>query len=535
MNYNINELYIAQPKPFTYSNNKVLKLWDVMTWPLAKSIQAISLIFLFLINLFKSKETKSLSTKLHPPGPKNHFMLGVLPEFLPNPLQFLNSLWHTYGRKRNICRFNLLNKTIYLVTDPQFCHIISMDSETFIRGSSFEKNRQVLGDSLLTAEGDIWRKKRHKILQHLNLKNIKEHDYEIIKEVCAQIAKRWSNWVINQEKEIDILEEMSRSTIEVISRSLLGVDLSTELQDGRRALDVIFNHVFETILSPLPTWLLNKLPTKANKRYKHAIMVAKQELLKSIDQQQLLGNNNYLTQRFAEEGGMTEEMFNDILNVFLAGYETTAQLLIWTFYELSRRPEIYQKLCTEIANVVKGDVPTLDELAHLPFLTKIIQEILRIYPPAPIFVRDVTKEIKLGEFTLKKGDIIFVGISQIGQDANRWNNPGEFNPDRFGEEEIVLKNTQYDLIPFGSGKHRCVGQHLSLVEAKLILATLAPKFNFELIEIVNPIMRGTLHPEKKIKIKISRRSNAFKRMIPEVGTQTKAACPYKSQLVEIEL
>jgi cytochrome P450 len=507
------ELYIAKVKDFTLSKSKLLRLWDIITSPIA------------LVQACKKRN------EAHPPGPKGHFLLGVLPELSARPLYFFQSLWHTYGRTEGICRFKLANKTIYLITDRELCQVITQDAETYIRGRWFDKNRQIIGDSLLTAEGEIWKKKRKEITPHLSVKAIKEHHYPIIKEVCKNTIQRWYGRLRVGEGCVDVFEEVSKCTIEVISRSLLGVDLSRDLQEGRRALDVILEHIFANIISVLPPAVTSRLPTKANRRYKQAVASAKRELLKSIKQQQAEGASNYLMERFAEEGELTQELFNDILNVFLAGFETTAQLLMWTIYELARRPEVHEKLCAEVQRVVQGEVATMDEIFDMPYLANVLQEVLRIYPPAALSVRDVTKDTTLGKYQLRKGDSVFVGLAMMGLDANRWQNPFEFNPDRF-TSELFYKTSQYDLIPFGFGHHRCVGQQLSLVEAKIIIASIVTKFNFKLVACVDPIMRGTLHAEKPINVVLSPRHSqevVEAESITEMPQESEAAlsrCPF---------
>ena len=505
------ELYLSGIKEFTLSNHWLVSLWDFITVPFAK--------------LMKLKRNKAIDA-VEPPGLDGHFLIGLMPEFSRDPLRFFHSIWFTYARAEGICRFKLANRTIYLVTNPILCQTVAQESDTYVRGSLFDKNRRVLGDSLLTAEGQVWKKKRNDITPHLNVKAIKENHYSIIQEVCEVLINRLYGRLRVGVDTLDVFEELSSCTIEVISQSLLGVHLSSHYQECRKALEVILNHVFATVVSVVPPGIRERLPTKANRRYKEAVVIAKKEFLKSIQEQLAKGRDNYLIQRFREEGDLTQELFNDILNVFLAGYETTAQLLSWTIYELSRRPQIDEKLYHELASRVHGSIPTLEELVNLPYLANVIQEVLRIYPPAPLVVRDVVKDAQLGKYAVAKGDAVFIGLAMMGQDNARWNNPLEFNPDRF-TTELLYKPFQYDLVPFGIGVHKCVGQQLSLTEAKCILASLVAKFQFESEECVNPVMRGTLQAEKRLTVRIKERNAPQMPKKQPVQHETRVSgCPF---------
>ncbi|MBA3720784.1 MAG: cytochrome P450 [Parachlamydiaceae bacterium] len=392
---NDKSLYFGNINRFNLKKSFLLKFWKLATFPIWFIYHGISCLVKYGI--------QKKIVELKPPGPRGHILLGVLPELNSNSLNFINSLWQTYGCQEGICRYSIFNETAYLVTKPEYCQSIAQDSETFIRGRSIEKKRRILSDSFFTPDGAISKQKRKECMPHPNNNRIDEHHYTVIKEACEKTIIRWNKLIEEEEeREIDVLEEMSKCT-------------------------------------------------------------------------------------------------SDVLTTFYAGHDATGLLLMWSIYELSRRSEIYVKLNNELNQNVKDDVPTFEEISNLTYLSKVIQEVLRIYPSLPIIVRDVIKDTFLGKYPIRKGSTVLIGVAQIGQDDKRWDNPSEFNPERFNDE-LIYKVDPYDLNPIGGGLYLGAEQSHGHIEAKVILASLIKKFNFSLKEVVRPIMRGTLHPEKNVQV-----------------------------------
>jgi cytochrome P450 len=203
-----------------------------------------------------------------------------------------------------------------------------------------------------------------------------------------------------------------------------------------------------------------------------------------------------------------KQLRDEMMTLFLAGQETTANALTWTWYLLSRHPEAEAKLLDELDRVLAGRAPALSDLPNLPYTEMVIREALRLYPPGPAFAREPTENIAIGGYDVPKGSIVLISPYALQRDERFFANPERFDPDRFatGWEERVPR---YAYLPFGGGPRVCIGNAFAMIEARLILATVAQQYELSLEpnEEVTPIQMVTLRPRGTVRMRLERRKS----------------------------
>lgn len=506
--------YFANTAPFRHRSNIFLTLLNLLG-------QLIAMVYMIITFLPKKMYVGSRvnEQEIQPPGPKGHFLLGIYPEIsAPGEMsEVYNRLAKTYGRETGICQFTVGPKHFYLVTNPDYCKQVLSKPTLFPRGNSAKTLRFFLGNTAVTTEGDEWKEKSHEIGPHLSPKIMGSYS-TIIMDVGERMCARWQQHA-ERGSSFDLLEEMSRCTMEVISRSMLNMDLSVEMPSATQALDVILAHMVKNFTGILPPGFAAKFPTTNNKAYQQAMATLRRELSVAISnyisQNKHEDGSYYIDERIkahredVENGIINQAFIDEIMLIFFAGYDTTSKLLTWTIYEISRNPQVCRELCHEMDTVLQGRNVEFQDLKDLPYLTKLLQESLRVYTPVSTVVRDVVEDTKMGPYTLKRGSYLLLGLRLMAHDPNLWENPSVFNPNRF-TDQMTDRTTQYNLIPFIAGKHRCPGRFLALTEAKLLIAMMVQRFNFQIVSQgeVRPITKITLYPDRPLKVTVALRKDA---------------------------
>jgi cytochrome P450 len=265
----------------------------------------------------------------------------------------------------------------------------------------------------------------------------------------------------------------------------------------------IVNHRTETI-QILPNWL----PTAENRRAKELVQIVHDLLGGFIAERQKTDSDkgdllSMLLMAQDEEGkGMTDEqIMNEALIIFGAGHETTANTLTFAWYALSQNPEAEAKLHAELDTVLAGRSPRLEDLASLPYTEKIIKETLRLYPPAWGISRGLAEDVEIAGYKLPKGSVAMVAPWTLGRDARWYENPLQFNPDRW-TAEFEAQLPKYANIPFGGGPRVCIGNQFAMMEARLVLATIAQNYSLSLKQgfTTEPVRAFTLRPSNGMKM-----------------------------------
>ncbi len=443
-----------------------------------------------------------------PPGPKGHKIVGSLPEFRKDPLTFLLQATEKYGDIVSL-RFGIVQG--WLINHPDYIKQILQDNHKNYSKETrgFITLRQFLGMGLLTADGDTWLKHRRIAQPAFHRQKIVDLSNTMVR--CAEdTAKVWDN-LAAQGKAVDISDEMMQLTLRIIGETMLSTDVSNKADSIGKAVDIVLREAIYRIQFPFSIPM--SLPIKRNRELAHAMKTLNGVVFRMIEERRKSKNppNDLLTMLLNARDETTGEGMNDqqlrdeVMTIFLAGHETTANALSWTFYLLSKYPEVARKLRAELAEKLGGHTPTAEDVPHLKYTTMVLEEALRLFPPAWIMTRAPRDTDVIGGYQLKPGTYTFISPWVTHRNPLLWDNPEGFEPERFSPEKAASHH-RFAYFPFGGGPRICIGNYFAMMEATLILAVLMPRFRPDLMPgfpvTMEPMI--TLRPKEGIWMKIHR-------------------------------
>jgi cytochrome P450 len=418
-----------------------------------------------------------------PPGPRGHLLLGVAPLLARDPLGLYTSAQREYGdvvRMRAIPPFSW-----YQVTHPRDVeHILVHNQKNYCKGAFFRRALvPLLGDGLFTNEGDSWLAQRRLIQPTFHRQHVTALADTIIGPTEEMLA-RWAP-LAAAGQPVDVLEEMSRLSLQIAGLSLFGVDLLGAARAIGAASRVVFEDAGRRLNNPfaLPPWV----PTARNRRFQRARRVLDRAVLgiiaqrrrEQVERHDLLAS--LMNARDETGARMTDQQLRDeVVTLMLAGHETTAAALSWTWYLLSEHPDAAERLHEELDQVLGGRPPTVDDVAKLPYCQMVVDESLRLYPPAWGTARQALAPDEIGGYRLPAGAIVAIGTFVTHRNPAFWDEPDRFDPDRFSPERSTGR-PRFAYFPFGGGARQCVGASLALLESRLVLAMVAQWFRPQLV------------------------------------------------------
>ena len=449
----------------------------------------------------------------YPDGPRIHLPLvlvaQLLPRFFPfDPLAFATELSGQFG---DIAHYRLGPLHVYQLNHPDLIRQVLVEqAEKFHKPSLLKRAfRPVVGDGLLTSDGAFWKQQRKLIQPAFHQRQLAAYG-----EVMAMLALRMvEKFEDGQVREIGA--EMEKLTLAVVVRSLFGADLPGEDGEFSECMLAVRDAATQRVSSPLglPAWV----PTKRNVRERRALAKLNGMLhaliqTRRASREERIDLLSVLLAAADGDGGAPmshQQLRDEMMTLFLAGQETTANALTWTWYLLSRHPEAEAKLLEELDRVLAGRAPALSDLPKLPYTEMVIREALRLYPPGPAFAREPIENVAIGGYDVPKGSIVMISPYALHRNERFFANPEQFEPDRFaaGWEERVPR---YAYLPFGGGPRVCIGNAFAMMEARLILATVAQhyKLSLEPNEEVAAVQMVTLRPKGPVRMRLDRRENS---------------------------
>jgi cytochrome P450 len=420
---------------------------------------------------------------------------------------------------RAACRFGdvvylkIGSRRGFLITNPaDVRHVLQDNARNYHKSPLYAKLRMSLGNGLLTSEDDFWLRQR-RIAQPA----FHHHRIAALAGVMADAARetagRWQS-IAGRGEPTDVGEEMMRLTRTVVLRALLGADLGPFAATIDDAWAIINERIGESFWS---LGFTDRLPTSKYRRFQAARAVLRGAVDHVIgerrrrpseeDESDLL--SMLLSARDEQTGeAMTDEQLRvEVTTFLLAGQETTSLALTWTWYLLSQHAESRRRLEEEIDAVLDGRPPEYADLVNLPYTRMVIDESMRLYPPAWGFSRQALSDDELGGFHLPRGWLAFVIPYVLHRLPAFWNDPEAFDPERFLPERSVDR-PKFVYLPFGAGPRQCIGNHFALIEAHLIVATLAQRYRLHLVprHRVEPWALITLRPRFGMPMMIERRA-----------------------------
>jgi cytochrome P450 len=411
------------------------------------------------------------------PGPRGHPLLGSLPEVRRDPLRLFLAAFHEYGE---VVRFHFGPMVAHLVSSPEGVHHVLVENHRNYgkQTRGYRNLRYVLGNGLLTSEGELWRRQRRIAQPAFHRQRIAGFAGTMVRaaeDAAASLDAR-------RGQEIDMHHEMMRLTLRIVGETLLAYDPTHAADEVGSALSfllAIANERSARILDVPPA-----IPTPENRRFRRALATLDAVVLRMIaerrrdprDRGDLL--SMLIESRDAETGEAMDDrqLRDEAMTIFLAGHETTANALTFSWLLLSRFPAACRELGAELQAKLGGRSPTVDDLPRLALPRRILQEAMRLFPPAWIIGRSADEADEIGGFGIPARSIVFISPYVIHRHPGLWENPEGFDPARFEKEP-----PRGGYLPFGGGPRMCIGNGFAMMEAELVLATLAQRFRFDLV------------------------------------------------------
>ena len=438
--------------------------------------------------------SQARSSYRFPPGFQRNLLWFALRKFRPaNPILLFQHLAATYG---DIAHYKIGPHRIVFLNHPEYIReVLVVQNDNFIKERTVQRTKMLLGEGMITSEGAAHRAQRLAAQPAFHRQRIGEYG-GIIAEEAARIRDSWRGG-----ERRDIAIDMMHLTLNVVARTLFATDLRQEVYELAAAINRIMGLYNFLVMLPAAEWLVHLRPpglaafVKARRRI-DAVIYRMIEAHQSscLDRGSLL--DLMLAASPANDDASRQSLRDQVITIFLAGYETVANALSWTWYLLSENPECESRLHHEIDQVTGGRAPSFEDVFRLRYTENVMAESLRLYPPAWAMGRYARKDFALGDYFLPAGTTILISQFITHRDPRYFPDPLRFDPDRFTAEGKAQR-VKFTYFPFGAGARQCIGESFAWMEGVLILATLAQKWKLRLVpgHRVEPQPLITLRPK----------------------------------------
>jgi len=440
-----------------------------------------------------------------PPGPKGKLIMGVMREFNRDMFGFVTRC-RDYG---DVVRTRFLYVYAYFLYNPSDIEaLLTTNAKSYRKAESLRSPffRRLVGNGLVTSEGDFWRRQRRLAQPAFHRQRISSYG-----NVMVQYAQRAiASWKPGERR--DLARDMTRLTLEIVVKTLFNSDVSN---DADQVGEILSGLVRPFASQATLKWIAdNRLPTPGHRRYFRAVSEIDRIVYRIIAERRASGYDegdllSMLLQAQDDDGSqMTDAQLRDeVMTLFLAGHETTALALSWSWYLLATHPQAEQKFHAEIDQVLGGRAPNVSDLPKLKYTEMIAKEAMRLYPPAYAIGREAIEETEIGGYSVPKRTQVFAFPWVTHRDPRYFDEPDAFKPERWESTEQLPK---YAYFPFGGGPRQCIGNYFAMMEIVLLLATIGQRFRFSLdpghkVEVL-PVL--SLRPKNGIKVIVEPRINA---------------------------
>ena len=415
-----------------------------------------------------------------PPGPEGGlFGRHLIARNRSDPTGFMTELAARYG---DIVHFRNGFQHVFFLNHPEYItNVLFTHYANFVKGRGINRRRRLLGEGLITSEGDLHRRQRMHTIPAFHRQRV--HGYGTV--MVDSAAEHVASW--QDGRTVDILQEMRRVTMAIVGRTMFSFESVEEIQELSRALEnsMVLFKPFKLSLGGLR----DRLPLPGVRRARRADEYLEDQMCRMINERRRSGEDtgdllSMLLAAYGEESGahLTDnaQVRDEALTVFLAGYESTATSLLWTWYLLAHHPEVEAKLHAELDAVLGSRLPTAADVPSLQYTEMVFAETLRLYPPAWRLVRYAMRDYEVGGYVVPSGSLVVVSQYVMHRDARYFPDPLRFDPQRWTTEARDSR-PQGAYFPFGGGPRRCIGEVFALMEGILVIATLARSWRLRLV------------------------------------------------------
>jgi len=446
-----------------------------------------------------------------PPMPPGHWLWGHLPERARNPLGlYLDSR----QRLGDMVRYRMGYIYVEQLTHPDHVkHVLADASARYTKGTVFDKTRPLVGNGLLTAEGDFWKRQRRLAQPAFHKERLAALGARMTDTLCERLPA-WER-AADTGTPLPVFQELMRLTLTVVVRALFGVEVGGHTDTVGEAFTTALEVTNERIISPLPyqPWLY-RLPTRSNRAFRQAVDTLEGLVRGLIAQRRAAGSQaeDLLGMLMAASDADTGDTFDDaqlrdeVMTLLLAGHETTATALAWTFHLLAQHPEVEATLHAEVDAALGGRMPTVADLPRLRYVGCVVEEAMRLYPPIWAIPRVPVEDDVVDGFRIPKGDIVILVPYVTHRHPDFWPEPERFAPTRFLPENSKDR-PRWAYLPFGGGQRQCIGNNFAMMEAQLLLTLVAQRFRLRGVPgvpvVPEPLV--SLRPRGPMPMRVERR------------------------------
>ncbi len=409
------------------------------------------------------------------PGSSGYQMIENVIGYLTDPLGYMLGMRQRFG---GVVSLSMPGMSACLVSDPALIeHVLVNDSKNYSKDRAIRfMGREVLGQGLLSSEGDLWLRQRRLSQPAFHRDRIAQ--YAGVMSACAQ------DYIgtLQTGQTRALVDDMMELTLSIVLRTLLSVEDATTAREIRQAFDVVMKR--QTIGAFFAFPFLAKLPLPVNRRFaaavrqldEHVFRIIRQHRTKPPDTPRTDLLSMLLAAQDADGSAMSDTQLRDeVITIFLAGHETTALLMAYSFLLLSQNPNAMVELSTELASVLAGRMPNYSDLPSLRYTEAVLLESLRLYPPSWTIGREAIGDTKLGDYLIEKGTQVYISQWVLHRDPTFFPQPEEFRPERW-LDGLQKRLPRFAFIPFGGGPRLCIGHSFAMIEASLLLASIASRF-----------------------------------------------------------
>lgn len=446
-----------------------------------------------------------------PPGPIGGNIVSNLISFRnKGMIEYFMEAWQTYG---DIVRFQMGPIENYLITKPDDIHyVLVKNHENYTKGVSMKKLKLSLGEGLFASEGSIWKRQRQIMQPLFTPRSVNSFAGMMVEDIEAML-QRWEKPTASRTP-VDINQEMMRLAMGIIGRTMFNISIDQEAMQAASAFAYVLEFVSQQTIRFVDFPMF--IPTQANRRFNASMRILDEFIYNIIAKRRLDQDANQqndllallMCARDPETGEpMSDKQLRDeVITIFFAGHETTAQALTWTLFLLAQHPQEEAKLHTELDKTLYGHTPHIEELELLPYTRMVIDESMRLYPPILLFARETLAPDTINGYHIPAGAMITLSQYITHRHPDYWEQPEAFNPENFTPERMA-KRPRYAYFPFGGGQRICIGNNFALLEMALALSMIGQRFQLRLVpgQNIQPRMVGTLRPNAPVMMTLEHR------------------------------
>ncbi len=423
------------------------------------------------------------------PGPKGLPLVGSSLDFRKDALGFLSSSCKSYGGIYSFYMTTPVGRLLtHVIQKPEHVqHVLKDRYQSYRKAGTYTKHmRGIIGNGLLTSEGEFWRKHRRIAQPAFHRKSIDRLGSVMVETTESMLHRSWESKV-RERQPVDVYSEMTGLTLNIVGRSLFAADLARETSGIKEAVSFLLRYTDQRVRAIVR--MPERLPTPSRRRYEESLATLDEVIYRIIGESRaseaagdangnipnLISTLSAVRDEDTGEGMSEREIRDEVLTLLVAGHETTASALSWTFYLISEHPGVYQRLSAELAEVLSGRAPTADDFTRLSYTQMVFKEAMRLYPPVWGIPRIAVEDDEIGGYLIPEESRVLVSPYLAHRDPEMWNDPEAFDPERFTPANERAR-PRFAYFPFGGGPRQCMGNNFALMEGVMVLATVAQKY-----------------------------------------------------------